>query len=140
MRLGPSWPCLLLGFIFCTVGCWKPTDRLPVYPVTGKVTYRGKPAANAFVAFHPVENNIGEKVSISGRADEAGVFKLTTYDAYDGAPAGQYVVTILWPARVDDIDDGPDQLNGRYATQAKSPLRATVNQSATQIPPFELGR
>ena len=53
----------------------------------------------------------------------------------DGAPAGQYDVTITWG--VDGRDD-EDRLNGRYREPGQSKLTATVKEGPNEIPPFKL--
>jgi hypothetical protein len=58
----------------------------------------------------------------------------------DGAPSGEYAVTIVWPVRHNPIStlwEG-DRLNGRYADKAKTTLRITVEKQPLQLPPFEL--
>lgn len=139
MRRGRKWPYPIL-VLFLLIGCGKKQDRVAVYPVTGKVTFQGKPAANAFVAFHPAGGTEGSRVPASGHVDDAGVYRLTTFESNDGAPAGEYIVTVIWTTLVDESESGPDRLNGKFATPAKSSLRATVNTAPTEIPTIDLGR
>jgi len=111
------------------------TDQIPLQPVRGKVLYRGKPAAQAYVVFHP-ENPSEQLQKMRPRAetDAEGSFALTTFVPNDGAPAGDYRVTIRWPgpppgANPNDpemVQMGPDRLGERYADPNSSGLRATV--------------
>src|SRR5262249_2552105 len=72
--------------------------RVKVYPVHGKVVdEKGKPAVGAIVMFHPVAPPGKNVEAVSGTVDESGEYRLTTYTNGDGAPAGEYVVTITWP-------------------------------------------
>lgn len=85
--------CALVG----TAGCG--TRRPPVVPVGGKVMYKKTtPAHGALVVFHPasydIEKQIGGKPV--GKVREDGTFTLTTYEEDDGAPEGEYGVTIDW--------------------------------------------
>jgi hypothetical protein len=127
-------------------------DEVPVYHVRGKVLYRGKPAHRAEVVFLPVEDDPNlAGLCIHGTAGEDGTFELTTYRRGDGAPAGDYVVTVFWPRPrssrpiTGDPEDpesteleGGDFLRGRYATRDVSKLRATVRAEKNELPPFDL--
>ena len=85
--------------------------RKPVYPVHGQVLVNGKPAAGATVFFFPVESD-PDAIAPYGVLDADGSFSLTTYLTFDGAPAGEYVVTIRWPGAPQRPGDeaGPDRL------------------------------
>jgi hypothetical protein len=119
-------------------GCARST-RKPVFPVRGKVFLDGKPAAGATVFFYPAEAD-PEALAPYGVTDASGSFSLTTYLTFDGAPAGDYVVTVRCPGAPQRPGDeqGPDRLRGRYADPKTSALRATVERRPTEVPPFEL--
>lgn len=68
----------------------KPIEVQKTVPVSGIVTYKGKPLANASVIFHALDG----KVAARGMSDGAGTFRLSTYSADDGAPVGTYKVTV----------------------------------------------
>jgi hypothetical protein len=67
---------------------------------------------------------------------------VNTYTAGDGAPAGDYAVTVLWPQGEShtggDSDSGPDRLGGRYANPKTTSLRAKVGTAPTDVPTFNL--
>lgn len=68
---------------------------LPTHPVSGRVTLGGKPHAKATVALHKLDPETEKYVNVcDGRTDEDGRFQLTTYARFDGAPVGEYVITI----------------------------------------------
>ena len=75
--------------IFLT-GCSN-SSRPPTYPVTGTVTWQGKPLAGAVVTFVPASTE-GEAASAITDAD--GKYALTTWEAGDGARPGQYRVKV----------------------------------------------
>lgn len=87
------------------LGCGGPDEfRHSVYPAGGVVTKAGTPVANATVIFHPVDPKTiqlptGRKgieiAKPTTTTDKDGKFDLSTYLAKDGAPAGEYKVTIL---------------------------------------------
>ena len=86
-------------------GCGGPDEfRHLVYPSGGVVTKAGTPVANATVIFHPVDPKTiqlpaGKKgieiAKPTTTTDKDGKFDLSTYLAKDGAPAGEYKVTVL---------------------------------------------
>lgn len=118
-----------------SVGCGSGETRTPTYAVTGKLTDGSKPLANAQVVFHPV-GGASDAPKPRGKTDANGEFKLTTYDGDDGAPAGQYRVSVeQW--KTVSADSGPaNQLPAKFADPAKSGLTATVNPGPTELQPF----
>lgn len=82
------WTKLVL-LLVVVAGCGG-EDLEPVYPVSGTVTYKGKPVEGAIVAFTPSEGGI----AASGTTDASGVYKLTTRSSGDGAAKGKYGITI----------------------------------------------
>ena len=79
---------LFTCFALALTGCRGGMER-PV-PVEGKVTLGGKPVDGAVVTFH----SKGGGLSASGKTDAEGNFKLTTINTNDGAPPGEFTVTI----------------------------------------------
>jgi hypothetical protein len=137
--------CAALTLALCHSACSSSSrvdeNRKPVHPVKGKVLVQGKPAARAFVLFVPVKEP-AEAPDPRPRADAAddGSFELSTYGEKDGAPAGEYIVTVTWPGGVlpDGREEPADKLLGRYENVTKSKLRATVKEGQNDLPPFQL--
>jgi hypothetical protein len=127
------------------VGCGGDKARLDVYPVSGVVTYKGKPIEGATVMLFGQDDHLrvaGVPVP-EGTTDASGNFELRTYQPGDGAPAGNYGVSITWMEETGPSDDPEqinrrDRLNNRYASPDSSGLTATVPSEGTQLPPFEL--
>ncbi|GIW88210.1 MAG: hypothetical protein KatS3mg108_2534 [Isosphaeraceae bacterium] len=138
----PPWlvSTLAVALAIVPTGCSEQSNREPVYPVTGRVLFEGQPAFNAFVIFHPAPGSPPNAQAAHGKADEQGDFRLSTYNSFDGAHAGLYRVSIIWPELTEDLEDGPDRLNGRFANPASSPFQVEVKPGQNTIPPFELGR
>jgi hypothetical protein len=67
---------------------------VPLYPVHGRVLLDGKPMAGAMVILHPVDDVGLNGLKPRALADADGWFKIYTYSIGDGAPAGQYAVTV----------------------------------------------
>src|SRR5262245_40432993 len=97
------WTCvrraagLLLAAAATTAGCGP--GKPPAVPVKGKVTFRKATApGGALVVFHPkhpaFEKRVGGKPF--ARVKEDGTFTLTTFQPDDGAPEGEYGVTVDW--------------------------------------------
>lgn len=87
-------------------------DRPPVFPVQGKVLYKGAPVAEAMVSFG---NPDPKKVrGASGQTDQNGEFRLTTFSPGDGAVVGEYQVTILKATVVGEDLSYYDQNSPNY--------------------------
>jgi serine/threonine-protein phosphatase CPPED1 len=112
----------------------QPSARRPTYPVRGKVYFEGTPAAGATVTFY-VRN--GPRVTWTGDAlvEGDGSFVLSTYTAWDGAPEGEYVVTVVNDGTYVGEDEKPrsNVLPARYAQPGTSPLRVTVKRGVNEL-------
>src|SRR5277367_6459881 len=87
---------LFAVMVAALAGC-SGSDRKKLYPVNGAVFVQGQPAVGARVFFSPAENPADPRaLRPFAIVDKDGAFRLTTYTAYDGAPAGDYVVIITW--------------------------------------------
>jgi hypothetical protein len=75
----------------CSDGGAGGQDRQKVYKVSGKITMAGGSVANALVSFSPKD----KQPVATGRTGTDGRFTVTTYDAGDGAAAGEYVVLVV---------------------------------------------
>ncbi len=134
-----SW-LFVVGMIFVEIGCG---GQKPVYPVSGKVVSGAdkKPAVGAMVIFTPVVPDAKETIRSMGTVGEDGSYAVTTHKAKDGAPAGEYTITLIWPAPKKSVldEDGGDLLSGAFADNAKSKLRFTVQAAkSNEVPVIEL--
>ena len=75
-----------------------------------------------------------------GEADERGHFSLTTQTGGDGAPEGEYRVTVVWylAAKVGDDYQTRNHLPDAYGRVETSNLTATVVKGANELPAFRL--
>ena len=124
-------------------GCGDKYDFEPVFPVTGSLFVRGKPAAGAMVTFHPADALNDYRATRSFATVEAdGSFALTTYFPGDGVPSGDYVVTLNWPGQLPPTahptDVPSDHLGGRYSSPAKPFTRVTVQEEPKVLEPFRV--
>jgi serine/threonine-protein phosphatase CPPED1 len=111
-------------------------ERKPVYPVRGTLVLDGCPVPGAMVMFyHPGRDKKLTHVG-DGVTEADGSFTLSTYGAFDGAPAGDYVVTVT----PFDPPAGPSKtptLPAAYKLPGTSPLKAHVEAGENRLT-FEL--
>jgi len=110
------------------------------HPVTGKVTVNGKAPEGAVVTLYPVGEKVDKRNSKPwGIVDGDGVFDLQTYEKADGAPVGEYVVTIKWPWDVNDMSQAmTDRLGKAYSNPDKSKWPVTIEEGENILDPIEI--
>ncbi len=128
--------------------CGGPSGEVTVYPVKGRVVYKGKPLSEALVVLHPVEPIKENAPPLpSGRTDEQGNFQLRTYFGTDGAPAGSYRVAISMAKPFQENTTLSTKyvkpaeqvkLDTRYNDPAGSGLKVEIKPGENQIPALEL--
>ena len=111
--------CLLAAgaLVMLAAGCGKKGPVL--YPVKGVVRINGEPAKDVNVMFTPVGplEGVTEPLSPAGVTGEDGSFRLMSFKPGDGAPAGEYRVTVssglmyagvpsTWPSTVSGTSGG----------------------------------
>lgn len=146
----------LVGITF--TGCSGELDRgyikheEKLFPVSGKVLFDGKPARNATIVFHRpnapsltrgAEAPKGTPPNPRGECDESGEFRIYTYAAIDGAPEGDYVVTISWKdaeGRNREGEKYPELLPAKYQNPTASGLKASVRPGESSLVDFQLKR
>jgi len=135
-RLPTVLCALALGLTSC-----RRSGQEAVYPVTGKVFFNGRPAEGAIVSFVSRDPSDPAARRPGGQVAPDGSFRLSTYASFDGAPAGQYAVTISYPSpeqKENGENAGPDLLQGRYADPKTTPLVADVKRGENHLEPFQL--
>ncbi|HEY1598060.1 MAG TPA: hypothetical protein VGG64_00560 [Pirellulales bacterium] len=140
LRLG-VW-ALTLGTVLTSAGCGQSAPpRVPVFPVQGKVSVNGKPAAGALVILHPKGDP--SKPSARAAVKPDGTFEATTYAPADGAAEGDYVVTVEWYKAVPKNDDyvvGPNLVPDKYSKPQTSNIEVRVAAQPNELPPITLKR
>lgn len=134
----------VLVLVLLCAGCGD--SRRPVYPVRGKVLFDGKPTPDALIIFHPLKDPDPDAPRPLTRVANDGSFTLTTYKMGDGAPAGEYAVTVTWVREVDSQDapreerrEEPNKLPERYSRPATTDLKVEVKKQPNDFP-FHLKR
>jgi len=100
----------------------------------------------AIVTFHPPDPEAAaaaKEPSPSAKTDEQGYFTLTSYAKGDGAPEGEYTVTVTWfrsyrTGQTEDDTTTANFLPARYANPATSGLKVVVNAGDNELPPLRV--
>ena len=131
--------------IMSSLGCGSGIKAPRLHPVSGKVTFQGKPVPGATLVFIPA-NEDPNKPSIersAGKTDEQGSYELTWgIDEAIGSPAGKYKVFITAFQEVDDSFDSeakpPSLIPEKYNSPVSSGLTADVKENDDNVINFEL--
>jgi hypothetical protein len=126
--------------ILSSVGCSKSDNHVPVHPVAGAIKYQGRPVVGAFVSLHPKTATEGVP-NPRATVEKDGSFTVSTYNGNDGAPEGEYIVTVQWykPVRQgNDLVGGPNVLPVKYASARTSDVKIRVAAGKNQLQPIQL--
>ncbi len=75
----------------------------------------------------------------TGHVDATGKFTISPYSDGDGAPAGEFGVSVIWIEMVGLSKSGDDRLQGRYANPANSEIpEVNVVDGPVTIPKIDL--
>jgi len=123
-------------------GCSKGKDPWDTtYPVSGKVTLKGRPVADADLVFFPEDDSFPGTVRPKAKSAEDGTFVVWTYAQGDGAPAGSYKVTVVHhevSVSKDTIVAKPNDLPNKYSKLDTTDLKVQIAAAQNDIPPFDL--
>jgi hypothetical protein len=133
--------------VLAALACASCSKDAGLNPVQGKILYKGQPLPGAVLTFHPKSaggKNITTQLPV-GRSGEDGSFTLTTGDK-QGAPAGEYAVTVICPEEVKlpkgKISTAPpeskDRFQGAYANRDSTTLRAEIKAGPNQLESIQL--
>jgi hypothetical protein len=112
------------------------TNRKPVHPVHGQVLFDGCSVPNAVVTFYLINSETKRPSHTADAVTEAdGTYTLSTYAANDGAPTGDFAVTVVWPRPLVDAEGkaGPNALPERYGKPETTPLKAVVKTGENEV-------
>lgn len=128
--------------IFGASGCSKgKTPWEQTYPAKGIVKYKGKPIANAELAFLPTDAEAPDAVRPKAKTAADGKFEVWTYQSGDGIPAGTYKVTIVHnevAVSKGTIVAKPNSLPAKYARFDTTDLSVPITAGENELPAFEL--
>lgn len=118
--------------ILSLCGCSGSNDEQPVFEVSGTVTFGGGPVAKATVMFSPLD----KQPVATGITDNKGVYRLTTYDSFDGAAAGKYDVLISKVAITKSSGPTHDPTGAKTAPVHDAANAETEDGGATLDPKY----
>jgi hypothetical protein len=141
MRIHLFFALAIAGGVLANAGCGNSNG---VYPVSGKVLYKGEPARGALVYFHRkgATDRLHEHVP-QGVVGEDGIFTLASPSGA-GALPGEYAVLIEWKAGAGKMPGrspglkAPDRFRGRYMNPNNPAFQVEVKSEKNRLPPFEL--
>ncbi len=147
-RRGWATRLAAVGLAMAVPACGGDPGQLPVYPVKGEVRLNNEPTEGAFLVFHPVsgdatkgDKRTGEPLKPTAQVKSDGSYLLTTYTEGDGAPAGDYAVTLEWRKLVKkegDVAAGPNVIPPEYARPESTPWKVTVKTDANLVEPKQI--
>jgi hypothetical protein len=126
--------------VVALAGC-NQSDRLPVHPVEGQLTWQGQPLTNAYVVLHPQGASDPRVLPARGQSDATGKFHITTYEQADGAVAGEYRVTVEYYRPIKNgssIEPGPNVLPPKFARPETSEIKVRVAAGKNTLEPIAL--
>jgi hypothetical protein len=131
------------GLCLMVSGCGaKHGDRPAVHAVHGKLLVAGEPAVNAEVVLYPVGGREKPLMRPHAAVQSDGSFHLTTFATRDGAPVGDFALTVTWPGpRIKgqgEDEPGPDRLQHRYANPKKPAASVHVGTETTELATIDL--
>jgi len=138
---------LLFLFALALASC---SDGKPAMnPVHGRVFFKDAPASGVLVTLHLVGADEATSQPSTGYTDNDGNFEVATGQD-DGAPAGEYIVTMIWMQEVPGAkkkgpgfqrEESPkeDKLKGRYSDTKKAAFPpVTIKKGVNELEPFQL--
>jgi hypothetical protein len=100
------------------------------------VTLNGQPLPRAAVTLHRyIETSKTYRAVSDGWTDETGRFQLSTYGRFDGAPEGEFIVTVRMAPKLLNLG-GPAEkspIPERYSAPARSPLRVKITPATNDL-------
>ncbi|WP_406697453.1 hypothetical protein V5E97_01215 [Singulisphaera sp. Ch08] len=134
-------PLCGVGLAMLVTGCSSDDGRVPVFPVKGKVSVAGEVPEGALIVFYPTTAGGETELRPSAKVKPDGSFSLTTYDADDGAPSGDYTATIQWNKIIKngkDFKAGPDLIPKSYASRESSLWKIKVAEAPNELEPLTI--
>ena len=116
-------------------------QRIPVFKTAGKITFNNQPVEGAFLVLHPKAAPLPDVPKPTAHVKPDGTFEPTTFDTADGAPAGEYVLTVQWQKLINDRGEwvpGPNLLPPKYSNPATSDVIVNVAEGKNELPAIAL--
>lgn len=129
-------------------GCGS--DRVPTYPVSGRLTVNGKPPPEGWIAILHLEPAPDPKEKYPhpvprARVEPNGRFQFHTYERDDGAPAGNYKISFVdvktserQSATKDEPEGNKNTMNSKKSSQVYWPAPIEIRPEPNELPSFDL--
>ena len=132
----------LLLAVALTTGCSDSAydAAVAVHPTKGKITFKGQPIPGAMVTLHP-KTAVTDVPKPRASVGKDGEFTFTTFSGKDGAPEGEYTVTVVWykPIRKGaDVQAGPNVIPKKYTAPQTSDLQVRIAAGQNELPAIQL--
>ena len=130
-----------IACLVALIGCGeaKP-ERVAVHPAKGLITFKGQAIPGALVGLHP-KNKIENVPTPRANVGRDGTFTVSTFDGGDGAPEGEYVLTVQWYKPVKngaDVVAGPNVIPRKYSSPATSDRIIKIAAGENSLEPIKL--
>ncbi len=139
---------LLIALALTAASC-SSSSRPQLFPVRGKVVVNDKAAEGVLLTFLPASEKDPTPLRPLAISSEDGTFTVKT-DEEEGAPAGEYVVTMVWKqdAPPPNAKKGKaismkmgseqiDKLGGKYVDRKKG-FKVKIEKGPNELKPFEV--
>lgn len=110
--------------------------KVPTHPTAGKVYLDGKPLVGVTVTFHDTNPDTGKYRNVcDGLSFDGGRFQITTYNRFDGAPVGEFKVTVVKTGRGYYDGEVPTKvaIPAAYATPETTPLTVKIKEGTNDL-------
>jgi predicted phosphodiesterase len=112
--------------------------KLATVAASATVTFQGKPLANAIVTLTMIKPPEGYRsVAADGLTDEQGRVTFTAYSKFDGAPVGEYKLTVAMSTRRPSgeiVDESKlPKIPAKFTKAATTPLTVTVKGGTNEF-------
>jgi hypothetical protein len=137
---------LALVYLYFPSNLFGNARSYAVHPAKGEASFEGKPIPNASIILYPINPSSDNHPRPKAAVGPDGRFALGTYGTDDGAPAGEYKVSIVWnapptPQEIRDDRYRPrNLLPARYANPDTSGLTVRIAAGDNRLPAFVLKR
>lgn len=148
-RPASTWLRMMLSSAFVVAvmvpvlaGCGKRHgDRGALYPAEGQIFLNKEPLAGALVVLYPQGLSDAKAVPSRAQTGPDGRFRVSTFGTADGAPEGEYTVTVVqYPLQQDGSGwvSGPNALPTKYASPKTTDLRVQIGDGKNTLPVLAL--
>lgn len=131
------WVACTMLLAMMATGCGG-ERRVPTFVATGTVVAAdGSPVPHALVVLHP-EDQASTVPKPRGTTDDQGRFQLSTYATNDGAPEGNFVVTLEQWYRDDPNDAPKNHLPPTLGKVESSGIRVAISKGENTLEPIQI--